>query len=423
LSTETTVLGRVLFVAQGGRSFAVTVGAVRLGFEADPSVTAGLVPGDWVEVRRSPEAPHWAATARVLRSPTRQPFPPLDSDWYRFHARGAEVYRNIERRAALLRAIRAFFHAQEFLEAETPAIATCPGLELHLDAVGVDVALGFGGSNERRWLVTSPEYHMKRLLAVGFPRIYQLARAFRSGEAGAHHNPEFTMLEWYRAGASWQHIAADFEELVGACAEALDAPWPLRVAGKCPLDLRAPWQRLTVAEAVERALGFNPRPWGDAERLWRMASQAGVEVGATPQSDSVAVLSRILVDHVEPSLPQDRPVILHDFPAFAASLAALVPEDTDVAQRFEIYAGGMELANGFTELTCPVEQRQRLQSDVESRAARGLPAYPIDERFLAALDVGLPPCAGVAVGVDRLLMLLSQATDIQSVLAFPIDRA
>ena len=297
--------------------------------------------------------------------PNRSQAPLHEQDWWRLQ----RVLPNLVRRAELLAALRGWFAARGFLEVETPVVARSPGLEVHL------AALETRACGETRYLITSPEYHMKRLLSAGMPRIVYLGRAFRDHERGHEHLTEFTMLEWYRADEGPDALMADVEALVALA------------TGR-----ERPWTRLTVAEALAR--------WG------------------TPTDDPDDVL-RQLVERVEPELGKLGAVFLTEWPRALASLARLKPGDPSVSERFEAYVDGVELANGFGELTDAVEQRARFEQDLAERRAQGLPEYPIDEAFLDALAAGLPPCAGIALGVDRLVMLATGAKHIDDVTAFP----
>jgi elongation factor P--(R)-beta-lysine ligase len=310
--------------------------------------------------------------------------------------------KKLRERAILNRTIRAFFDARDFLEIEAPILVPSPGLELHLDAFAV----------EQRYLITSPEYQMKRLLAGGLERIYSLGKVFRRKEAGAQHNPEFTMLEWYRAHASWSDIADDTEALVWQCARSVDA---VR-AGRCALE--PPWPRLSVGEACDR--------WGrvriygdeDAATLKERVRAAGWRVPA--DGDWSDIFFGFFLDAVEPHLGQDEPTLIYDWPRPLCALARHKPSDPRVVERFEVYAAGLELCNAFGELTDAVEQRRRLESDLAERRRRGLPEYPIDEKFIAAL-ADMPDASGIALGVDRLAMLLFGAAEIREVVAFADD--
>ncbi|MDB4971491.1 MAG: hypothetical protein JWN44_7180 [Myxococcales bacterium] len=310
--------------------------------------------------------------------------------------------KKLRERARVNRTIRAFFDARDFLEIEAPIVVPSPGLELHLDAFAV----------EDRYLITSPEYQMKRLLAGGLDKIYSLGKVFRRKEAGAHHNPEFTMLEWYRAGADWTVVADDTEALVWQCARDLDVAH----IGRCRLE--PPWPRVSVAEACQR--------WGrvrvdgdeDVATLRSRIAAAGWRVAA--DGDWSDVFFGFFLDAVEPQLGQQQPTLVYDWPKPLAALARAKPGDARVVERFEVYAAGLELCNAFGELIDAAEQRRRLESDLAERRRRGLPAYPIDEKFLAAL-AEMRPSAGIALGVDRLAMLLVGASRISEVLAFADD--
>jgi lysyl-tRNA synthetase class 2 len=269
-----------------------------------------------------------------------------------------------------------------------------PGLELHLEALEVR------GADGPRFLHTSPEYHMKRLLSAGMSRLYQLCHAYRRAEHGALHQPEFGMLEWYRAFAGSEQLMRDTEELVAHVARRVHGG--TRIPGlHGELDVAPPWERLPVAEAFVR--------------------HADRDVRELLADDDA--FYRTLVDEVEPNLGRGKPTFLTHYPARMAALARLHPDDPSTADRFEAYADGVELCNGFGELTDPIEQRRRFEADLTARGQRGRPTYPIDERFLDALADGLPPSAGNALGVDRLLMLLLGKRDIADVVAFSVERA
>ncbi len=300
----------------------------------------------------------------------------------------------LRHRHAALQALRAFFDQAGFIAVETPALVPSPGVELHLTALQVR------GAGASRFLHTSPEYHMKRLLAAGLPRIYQLCKVYRGEELGALHEPEFTLLEWYRAGSDFEQMMQDTEQLVAHVARTLlgGTTIPGRDA---ELDVSPPWPRLSVREAFLRHAGVAVEDLlPDEERFYRT-----------------------LIERVEPQLGRGKPTFLTHYPASMAALARLCPTDPSVAERFEAYLDGVELCNGFSELTDAAEQRRRLEADLQARARLGKPAYPIDERFLSALARGMPPSGGNALGVDRLLMLLLGAREIGEVLAFGAARA
>ncbi len=291
----------------------------------------------------------------------------------------ATLPERLQRRAGILRSLRAFLDARGYVEVTTPVRIPAPAQEEHIDAEPSGAA----------FLRTSPELHMKRLLAAGCPRIYQLGPCFRQGEWGHRHRPEFTMLEWYCAGADYLDILAETEELIRHVAGTL----AIRYQG-AEIRLAAPWPRITVSAAFQRWAGWDPVATFDADRF-----------------------DLDLVDQVEPNLPADTPAVLLDYPAAAAALARRKPANPAVAERWEVYLGGLELANAFSELTDVAEQETRFAAAAELRAAAGRPVYPPDTVFLAALRQGLPSCAGVALGVDRLVMLLTDCADIADTLA------
>jgi lysyl-tRNA synthetase class 2 len=307
-------------------------------------------------------------------------------------------HRLLAERAAIAKRVRAFFDARGFLEVETPLLVPSPGLDLHLDAFEVaDAPAGAISASAPRYLSTSPEYQMKRLVAQGYERIYQLTKAFRRAEKGGRHNPEFSILEWYRARAGVEDVMRDTEQLVAVATDG-----EVRVGGRI-VDVRPPFERITVCEAFAR-----------------FADCTSDETLAMAECDEDRYF-RLLVDRVEPGLAAlDRGVFLTEYPASQASLARRSPRDARVAERFEAYVAGVELCNGFGELTDPAEQRARFERDRASRAERGLPVYPIDERFLEAL-ARMPPAGGNALGFDRLVALACGNTEIGGVMAFTWD--
>jgi elongation factor P--(R)-beta-lysine ligase len=317
-------------------------------------------------------------------------------------ARLAARRTTLEARARILRAVRAWFDAQGFVEVETPARVPSPGQEVHLDAIA---------ASEGRWLVTSPEYHMKRLVAAGYSRIVQIGKAWRAGERGAHHQPEFTLIEWYRAGAPLERIAADCEEVVRVAADAAGH-------GAAALSLAAPFARTTVREALQRHAGIALDGGESAADLRDKARAAGAFVGSAEAWDDV--FFQIFLERVEPALARSGPTFVFDWPAELGALARRKPSDPRFVERFELYAGGLELANAFGELTDAAEQRARFEEESRVRAARGKAVYPVDERLLAALP-HMPPTAGVALGFDRLVMLVLGQGDIRQVVAFADD--
>ncbi|HTN53504.1 MAG TPA: EF-P lysine aminoacylase EpmA [Anaeromyxobacter sp.] len=326
---------------------------------------------------------------------------------------------NARTRARLAAEVRRFLQDRGYEEVETPCLVPAPGMEPHIQAFEAPFLPEGGGPARSLFLHTSPEYAMKRLLAEGFPRVFQLSRVFRNGELSRTHNPEFTMLELYRAGADYRGIMAELEALVEAAARALSPDGrPAARRGGHALDLAAPFETLTVAEAFLRHAGVDLAACaGDAGRLAAAARAAGHDPGPPGQAFD-DVFFRVMLDAVEPRLGVGRPTWLVDWPASMAALSRVKRDDPRWAERFELYAGGLELANGFTELTDAAEQRARLVEEQALRARLGRRVYPLDEPFLAALP-RMPEAGGVAVGFDRLLMLLLGAESIDEVLLFP----
>jgi lysyl-tRNA synthetase class 2 len=315
-------------------------------------------------------------------------------------------------RARILKAVRAWFEAEGFLEVETPALQVSPGMEPNLDVFETALRDGFGGGMPMS-LHTSPEFGMKKLLAAGAGPIFQIAHVFRNGERSATHHPEFSMLEWYRPGAGWREGVADTLALIRV---ALSAASPLAPAGTFKTDEDVEW--LSVRAAFERNLGFDPMPMqSDTDALRTFTEAAGITT--SPDDGWDDIFFRCLLNRIEPGLGEEMPVVLHGYPARMAALARLDPSDPLVAERFEVFAGGFELANGFGELTDAAEQRRRFENDQAQIRAAGRDRG-IDEDFLAALEHGLPEAVGIAMGFDRLVMLATGAQRIDDVLWLPV---
>ena len=321
----------------------------------------------------------------------------------------------LKERARILGAIREFFAARGVLEVETPLLCAAGAVDAHLDPIPAEYRPpGLRSAPERRFLVTSPEHSMKRLLAAGSGPIYQITRAFRDGERGRLHNPEFTILEWYRPG--WDHHALmDEVEALVACV-LRGAPAGGRIAA-------APFERVTYAQAFLDALGIHPQRVRPAD-LSRLAGLEGVPPPPGFDAEDVdAWLNLLLAARVEPGLGTERPTFLFDYPPSQAALARVRQDDPPVAERFELYVRGVELANGYHELLDAGEQEHRYVEANAKRRAQGKPELPIDRRFLEALRAGLPSCAGVALGLDRLVLVALDSRSIDDVIAFPHERA
>jgi len=328
----------------------------------------------------------------------------------------------LDRRGRILGAIRSFFAARGYVEVDTPALQVSPGLEPHLRAFKTVLHDPCDDRAGERYLHTSPEFAMKKLLVAGVPRIWQLAHVFRDGERSAAHHPEFAMLEWYQVGASYHDLMDECAALIRTSQEVAGTEalvWRGHTA-----DARRGWQRLSVAEAFHEHCGIDllataPDPLApDVERLAAAARHLGI--APHPGDDWEALFFRIFLERIEPVLGFGAPTILFDYPLSMAALSRRSLGDPRVVERFEVYVCGLELANAFGELTDAVEQRRRFVADQEKKWALYGETYPIDEDFLAALDHGLPPCAGIALGFDRLVMLATGAEDIEDVLWAPV---
>jgi lysyl-tRNA synthetase class 2 len=300
----------------------------------------------------------------------------------------------------LLAQTRAFFGERGFVEIEAQVLVPAPGLEVHIEAVEA------GGA----YLSTSPEFQLKRLLVAKLERIYSLGKCFRANESGRHHAVEFTMLEWYRAEPDLGTIAGDVEALVGTLAgDAVER-------GGRSIDLTTPWPRLTVADLFAEHAGVELLGDEPAAELGDKIRAAGIDAGTATAWDDLFYCA--WVERIDPLLETlESPIFVVDWPVRLAALARSKPGSPSWVERFEVYVGGLELANAFGELTDPVEQRRRFEADQAERARRGRPVYPIDERFMAALESGMPESAGIALGFDRLVMLCLGAETIAEVQA------
>jgi elongation factor P--(R)-beta-lysine ligase len=387
--------GRIQRDPDGKTYLSDETGAVRLG-SAD-EVQAGAI----VDIKGSyADGVFTAESVTPLMSPGTS------------HASVSDRRAMHQHRAAVLREIRTFFHQRDYTEVETPLLIRSPGMEPHLRAFETRSELG-----RQLYLPTSPEYAMKRLLSEGLERIYQICKSFRDEAEAPFHNPEFTMLEWYRAYADYRQIAEETEALISHVARRLLGSTRLTFK-ETNIDLAHPWERLTVREAFARHSDIDGDPCGDPKRFLTSALTSKV-TSIDGDDDFDSAFFKIFLDQIEPNLGAPRPTILTDYPASMGALAKRSSETPETAERFEIYIAGIELANAFTELNDPVEQRDRLTQESAERSAIGAPKYEIDERFLEALETGMPPSGGIALGVDRLIMLLTDTPHISDVLAFP----
>ncbi|MEM8006257.1 elongation factor P--(R)-beta-lysine ligase [Morganella morganii subsp. sibonii] len=311
---------------------------------------------------------------------------------------------NLLKRAKIVNEIRHFFADRGVLEVETPTMSQATVTDVHLRAFETQFTGPGAAQGITLYLMTSPEYHMKRLLAAGSGPIYQMGRSYRNEEAGRYHNPEFTMLEWYRPHYDMYRLINEVDDLLQQTLECESA------------------ESLSYQQAFLRYLDIDPLT-AEKDKLREVAAKLDVSNIADTEEDRDIILQLLFMVGVEPHIGLEKPTFIYHFPASQASLAEISSEDHRVAERFEVYYKGVELANGFRELTDTTEQRQRFERDNRKRASMGLPEQPIDENLLAALEHGFPECAGVALGIDRLIMLALGAERISDVIAFPVDRA
>jgi lysyl-tRNA synthetase class 2 len=375
--------GRLMCTADGWR-LADAFGDIALELEATGGAAheaIAVVEGRWDG--------HRLRSARLLST---RPSAAPAREWQRLH--GGQTGARLLLRARVLSEVRRFFGERGFLEVDTPQRSAECGTETHVEPI----------RSEEAYLITSPELHMKRLLAGGVPRLFGLIHCFRAGERGRWHAPEFLMLEWYRAFAGYAAVLEDTEQLVHRLWRQLHGSSALTLPSGARVDFQLPFLRLSVREAFARFAGVS-----DAAEL--------------AARDEDRYFQR-LVDQVEPAIAeQGKPVFLYDYPASQAALARLSPADPAVAERFELYVGEVELCNGYGELTDPLEQRARCDSDRERRLGLARPVPAVPERFIAALEQGMPAASGNALGLDRLIMLLAGQERIDQVMPFPSEDA
>ena len=317
----------------------------------------------------------------------------------------ASLRARLDLRARLYALIRGFFAQRGVLEVDTPILSAGANTDPNIESFAVHFSGHVDAGPRERWLRTSSEFAQKRLLAAGVGDCYELGRVFRNGEAGRRHNPEFTMLEWYRVG--WDHLQL-IDEAIALVQQALV------LAGRT-VNVYKP----TYRDLFRKELSIDPLTASDDE-LRSVAQDIAVRDDSLSRDDWLDLL---LTHRIQSSFPADRITVVFDYPPSQCALARIRPDNPPVAERFELYVGSHELANGYHELTDAAEQRARFERDNARRHARGLHELPLDENLLAAIDAGLPKCAGVALGIERLLMAMSGSDDIRDVLAFGFDQA
>ena len=345
------------------------------------------------------------------------PSPPISPWWRRENHEDRRGFLNA--RGNIKRAIRAWFEAGDFVEVEAGALQVSPGNEAHLHAFATE-AIGHDGARRPLYLHTSPEFACKKLLAAGETRLFDFARVWRNRERGDLHHPEFTLLEWYRAHAPYETLMDDCAALMALAAETAGAA-RLSFRGREADPFAAP-ERISVAEAFHRFAGIDllasVAAGGETDRAILAAAAQGAGIRTAADDTWADVFSRVMVERVEPNLGLGRPVILHEYPTAEAALARPAPHDPRVAERFELYACGVELANAFGELTDPTEQRRRFEAEMAEKQRVYGERYPLDEDFLGAL-AHMPPASGCALGFDRLVMLATGAARIEQVIWTP----
>lgn len=321
------------------------------------------------------------------------------SDW-----QPSASIETLRARAELFRYIREFFQQRSVLEVDTPVMSHCAVSDPFIDSIELNYHASVGQERVPLYLQTSPEYAMKRLLAAGSGAIYQMSKVFRNGEYGNRHNPEFTMLEWYRPGMTDSELMDEISELV------------------CPILDLAEIERVTYSDLFDRYLGIRPESLSATELKSETLKHLEIELD---DEDRDTWLNLLMSHVIEPQLKQTQAVFVTDYPASQAALARLRTrqDGVEVAARFELFVNGVELANGYYELTDWQEQQSRLEADQQQRALLDLPQRPLDTRLVSALKAGMPECSGVALGVDRLLMLAQKSESIASVLPFDHTRA
>lgn len=339
-------------------------------------------------------------------------------NWQRIHAQ-PELKRVFQVRSQVIDAIRDFFKQQDFLEVETPLLVESPGTEPYLEVFKTTLHSPDHASKTGH-LTTSPELNMKKLLAAGMGNMFQICKSFRNQEGLSDmHNPEFTILEWYRVQADYQAIMTDFEQLLLKILQRIKlGSEVLEYQGK-QYSLATPWERISIAEAFEKYVGIDTETLLSENKLPQVAAARGYQVDEHTSWEQA--FHQLLLNEIEPHLGTSGPTILYDYPASQAALSRRKTNDPRFAERFEVFLAGVELGNAFSELTDWQEQEARMVADLEERKALGKEKYLLDQQFIAALKSGMPETGGIAVGVDRLVMLFADVPSIKNTLFFPVE--
>lgn len=326
------------------------------------------------------------------------------------------VNEKLLQREKIIEGIRGFFKGRGFNEVDTPQMVRLPGMEPYLDVFETEF-VDMKGKEERMFLITSPEYALKKLLVSGYEKVFQICKSFRNKETDSNlHNPEFSLLEWYRAYASYEEIMKDTEELVESLAIQINGKAKILYQGQ-EIDVSTPWPRKRVKDLFNEYAGIDYPDFENTKKLFDVARKKGYNVKPEHTYDDVFFM--IFMNEIEPKLGFEKPVIVYEYPVSMAALSKRCEANEGYAERFEAYVAGVELCNAFTELNDPVEQKKRLEMEREERKKLNKMDYPVDQGFIGALEFGMPPAGGNALGVDRLVMLLTDSSDIRDVVMFP----
>lgn len=342
--------------------------------------------------------------------------------WQRLHKNPSHLHP-FQTREKVIDAMRAFLKSEHFLEVETPKLLPQPSTEPFLEVFQTQLKFAQGDSYQA-FLPSSPEFALKKLLAAGVGSCFEICKSFRNAEGrSSRHNPEFTILEFYRTPADYTHVMHDVEMLFASIHCAIfptntDPTLPLLYQQKT-YALQAPWERISVAQAFKKYAGIDTETLVDSQKLLDAGQKKGYAI--TPQTTWEEIYNQIMFNEIEPHLGTTTPTILYDYPASQAALSKKKISDPRFAERFEVFLAGFELGNAFTELTDWKEQEQRCLQDLEERKKLGKTPYSLDQDFIDALKLGMPPSSGIAMGVDRIAALFADVPNIQDVLFFPID--
>ncbi len=338
-------------------------------------------------------------------------------NWYRLSQKEIS-WELFQVRSKILQNIRDFFNSRGFLEIDAPVLTPYPTLDNNIRSVDLDIR-DFNGKSHRLFMHTSPEHAMKKLLAAGAEKIYFLGKVFRDGELTRLHNPEFTMLEWYRTNADYHDIQKETEDLIRLITDPIISDQTMNYQNS-QIDLSAPWQHVTVRDLFLKHANLDLEKSDHVEDLRNTASILGIP--CNPNDDWETLFFRIFLEKIEPKLGHPKPVFVMNYPARLGLMAKRKSDHPGWAERTELYIAGLELANGYSELTNPGEQMERFIQEQQKVQTVTQKSCPIDKELIEALKIGFPPSAGISLGVDRLIMLLFNKTHIQDVLLFPMHQ-